>query len=64
MSNPIVSTAYEAPITMNTAVLFGEQHSCFDEQAEALRQSILNAEDQVKPSTDGATYYARWKKIN
>ena len=61
MSNAIVSTAYEAPITFNTAVLFGEQHSRFDEQAEAMRQRILNAEDQIKPSVDGVTYYVSHK---
>lgn len=47
----------DAPLTINTALLYNEQHSSFDEKAEDRRQEILNMEDTIQPSKKGQTYY-------
>lgn len=47
----------DAPVTYNTAILYNEQHSSYDETAEEKRQEILDMSDTVQPSTTGVTYY-------
>ncbi len=51
----------DAPLTINTAYLYSEQHSSYDEKAEAKRQEILNAKDTIQPSESGTTYYISYK---
>lgn len=46
----------EQPITYNTAILYNEQHSPFDDTAEALRQEILNTPNGEYAIT-GTAYY-------
>ena len=46
----------ERPVTYNTAILYNEQHSPFDAQAEARRQEILNTPNGDYHIT-GTTYY-------
>ena len=47
----------DKPYTGNAAILYNEQHSSIDEQAEAMRQRILAYPDKVGPSKNGTTYY-------
>lgn len=47
----------EMPVEYNTAVLYNEQHSSYDESAEARRQEILNAPDTVVAAEGSKTYY-------
>ena len=47
----------EQPVTENTAILYNEQHSLFDEQAEDMRQGIVNTPNDLAPSATGKTYY-------
>ena len=51
----------ELPVTINTAPLYWEQHSRYDEQAEALRQQILNLPDTLKAADGCDTYYISWR---
>ncbi len=51
----------ERPITVNTAPLYWEQHSRYDEQAEALRQQILDLPDTVTAADGCTTYYISWR---
>ena len=50
-------TNQELPTDGNTAILYNEKHSVYDTQAEALRQTIVSAADEVTPSATGTTYY-------
>ena len=56
-----MSTTYETPITDNTAPFYCEQHSRFDEQAETLRQQILDLPDTVKAADGGKTIYISYR---
>lgn len=56
-----VNTQEDKPFTGNSAILWDGQHSSYDAQAEALRQSILKTKDTVKASTTGNTYYVSYK---
>lgn len=47
----------DVPVTYNTAVLYNERHSSFDEAAEKRRQEILDMADTIQPSAPGTTYY-------
>lgn len=47
----------DEPLSVNTAILYNEQHSSYDEQAEEKRQEILAMEDTIQPSESGTTYY-------
>lgn len=47
----------EVPVEYNTAVLYNEQHSSYDESAEARRQEILNTPDTVAAADGCNTYY-------
>ena len=53
-------TQTEKPVTINTAILWDEQHSSYDAKAEKKRLSIVNAKDTVKPIA-GKTYYVSYK---
>ena len=54
----------EAPVTENTAILYNEQHSSFDEQGEDMRQQIVNTADDIAPSVTGKTYYVSMSGSN
>ncbi len=54
-------TKRERPITVNTAPLYWEQHSCYDKQTEALRQQILDLPDTLKAADGCTTYYISWR---
>ena len=41
----------DAPLSINTAILYSEQHSSYDEKAEARRQEILKTKDTIQPTT-------------
>ncbi len=56
-----LSTANEKPITYDTSILYNEMHSESDPQAEAMKKAVLNAQNTVKPSTSGTTYYVSYK---
>lgn len=47
----------DAPLSINTAVLYNKQSSSYDEKAEKRRQDILNMKDTLTPSEKGKTYY-------
>lgn len=49
--------AGDEPVTYNTAILYNEQHSSYDETAEKRRQEILDMPDTIQPSAVGDTYY-------
>lgn len=51
----------DAPLSINTALLYSEQHSSYDDKAESRRQEILNTEDTIQPSESGTTYYISYK---
>lgn len=57
-------TDRELPVSGNPALLYNEKHSVYDTQAEALRQGIVNAVDEVTPSVDGTTYYVSYTGSN
>ena len=50
-------TDWEKPVTYNTAILFNEQHSSYDDEAEKMRLAIVNSKSEVGPSEVGNTYY-------
>ena len=54
-------TSNEKPITIDTSILYNEMHSESDPQAAAMKQAVLNAKDEVKPSKTGTTYYVSFK---
>ena len=47
----------DEPVAYNTAILYNERHSSYDDEAEKKRQEILDMPDTVQPSTVGVTYY-------
>lgn len=51
----------DAPLSVNTALFYNEQHSSYDEAAEARRQEILELEDTILPSETGNTFYVSYK---
>lgn len=55
------STENESPVTYDTSILYNEMHSESDDEAAALKKTVLNATDAVKPSTSGTTYYVSYK---
>ena len=50
----------DKPVNYNTAILYNEQNSSYDENAEAKRQTILDITDTVQPSATGTAYYVSY----
>jgi hypothetical protein len=56
-----IDTSNEKPVTSNISTNYNEMHSQSDAQANAMRNKVLNAKDEVKASATGKTYYVSYK---